>query len=621
MIKYFLLLFFFGVLVAFGQKSPKGMLVKFNASVQESDYNHILTHVLAELPSTNISPLKGIDMVLVSIEGNMSVDSIDVYRNALKKNEKILFTSVIYGTERGSIAADLNKAYIKTKSKLSYDQMSIHLRPYKVVNYYPHAFLENVWELELDKCSAGPRIIQEELSDIPDFEFISVNTLHSIQATSDDPYYEYQWALKNEGTAIHFDGTEDADMDVEEAWIITAGSPLIKVAVLDSGIDTNHVDLRANLLPGFDATGADQKGYPNTTYSNDGHGTCSAGIIGAIADNEIGIAGIANQVKIIPVRIFFYAEFGGDVIPVTTTEFGVNGINWAVETGGADILSNSWGIRNEELGILSIDTALGNATIKNHALNGRGGKGVPMLFSSGNDGDAYSIWPSSHPLTIAVGASSMCDELKTFSDCSPESWRSNYNENLDVVAPGVKVLSTDMTGELGYNNFIDDDYAWFNGTSAACPNAAGVMALILSVDPDLTAFEARAILSVTADKTGGYAYDEAKDFGMWSERMGYGRVNAFQAVQYAQSSVGLKDNSVKTYNDYITTINNQTLLVLDPIAPANISVYNVMGQLIKDLGISSTQTINISDQVTSASIYLIRIERYDVVETMKVYVW
>lgn len=348
------------------------------------------------------------------------------------------------------------------------------------------------------------------------FEYIEPDMLRRMPRLTADPLYSKQWALENIGSSSQYNGTPGEDMDVQSAWAETMGDPSISVAIIDEGVDLNHPDLLPNLLPGFDGFGTTYGGPIN----NDAHGTACAGIVAAVANNNIGVAGVAPNCKIIPVRI----AYSSGSYWVTSSSIIANCINWAWNQGGADVLSNSWGGG-------SASTLITNA-INNAVANGRNGLGAPVLFASGNSNSNTVSYPASLNNVIAVAASSMCGERKNPSSCDGEFWwGANYGNLVDVSAPGVKIATTDISGSAGYRS---DDYTeTFNGTSSACPNAAGVMALILSADPSLTLTEARYYLESTTEKVGGYAYSNHSDHpnGTWSSELGYGRVNARRAIE------------------------------------------------------------------------------------------
>lgn len=377
----------------------------------------------------------------------------------------------------------------------------------------------NAWEMALF------------LNQLPQVEYADINFAFFPKVHTDDSLFNRQWALKNTGGALQWNGTVGADMDMENAWAISTGDSTISIAIMDSGVDTLHPDLRPNLLPGFDATGHNSHGYPNTNFASDGHGTACAGIVAAKGNNQIGVAGVAYNCKIIPVKVFFYIDttviFPGIIdttlyeIPYSETAYMLSGINWAWQTGQADILSNSWGIPAALMPFAPIQQNVISAAILSASQQGRTGKGAIPMFSSGND-NGEIIWPSGSPGTISVGATTNKDKRASFS---------NYGLGLDITAPGVEITTTDM---LGNNGYVAGDYTLdFGGTSAACPNAAGVAALILSIKPEFTFTQVRSLLRVSAERVGGYAYDSTTTDGTWSTQLGYGRVNAFQALSYA----------------------------------------------------------------------------------------
>ncbi len=427
---------------------------------------------------------------------------------------------------------------------------------------------------------------------------------------SNDPLYYRQWAITNTGSPQQFNGTPNADMRVEGAWTISGGSPDVHIGIMDSGVDTLHPDLMPNLLPGYDANSdsIDTKGYPTPNFDEDGHGTCCAGICAAAMNNAEGIAGVAPFCKIVPIRMFYYLNFGGQVIPLSSSVDAANGISWAWQNG-VDVLSNSWGVPDSLIPFLGDPQVVVDAGLEAIA-NGRNGKGMLMLYSSGNDNSTTVLLPARYPEVISVNATSMCDERKSPQSCDNETWwGGNYGDSLDVSAPGVKIATTDMLGANGFGN--GSYYYTFNGTSAACPNAAGVMALILSMNRNLTYTQARYILENTADRTGGYNYSANKASGSWSFELGYGRVNAYQAVVAAQSTVGLTNSSPKDFTAFVTYDYDGTpYLNVDAsqTTAINVALYDITGRHIDNLYSASAKGIsNMPVNIYASGMYLLRV--------------
>jgi len=352
--------------------------------------------------------------------------------------------------------------------------------------------------------------------------------------TSLNTHYIDQWGLNNTG---QYGGTNGIDIHAQEAWGITEGCDDIVVAVLDQGVDLDHPDLADNLLTGYDATDGSDGAVNGDCSGNHAHGTCCAGIIGSI-DNSIGTKGVAPNCRIMSIRIGI-----GDVF---YDDEEIEGMNYAWDTAGADVISCSWGggSNNEDL----YDEI-------SYALElGRDSLGCVVVFAAGNDNRNSVSYPAnSYPDIIAVGAMSPCGQRKTPSSCDTEDeWGSNYGDDLDLIAPGVLIPTTDIQDAAGYNttlfihtaaggskissDYNDDDYTvCFNGTSAATPHVAGVAALILSVNPELTQDEVRDIIESTCTKVGNYNYTTVtgRTNGTWDDEVGYGCLNAYAAVSEA----------------------------------------------------------------------------------------
>ncbi len=525
-----------------------GMLA-FSCSIsygQTSDYKqHLSPHRLLVFFEPNLSVAQQADLIkssgLVSAFTQLPAPTVticetDHFAEAHRYlNNQPEVKGVSFFIANGKhMAGVLDNFFVKIsgpqfKTQLQEKLAALHLPPAVADTYIPNLYKVNNTQLKQINTIEICLLLQNERW----CSYAAPNYLVNPLVTSNDPLYNRQWSIANNGTALQGNGTADADMDVDSAWTITTGNSDIKVSIIDSGVDTLHADLVQNLLPGHDAVSDSTDGYPTPAYDNDGHGTCCAGIVGAVQNNNLGISGIAPQCKLIPVRAFYYVLLQGasDPLPYSTSAAFADAIGWSWNVAQADILSNSWGLPPALISFLPGGMQPVNDAIATAHSMGRGGKGAALFFSSGNENDSVGpIWPASLANTIAVNASTMCDERKNPNDCSGENWwGGDHGLGLDFSAPGVKVTTTDMRGGFG---FTSNDYTYtFNGTSAACPNAAGVGALVLSLRPELLAEDIRNILAQSCDKVGGYAYDSLFFNGTWCPEMGYGRLNAFKALQ------------------------------------------------------------------------------------------
>jgi subtilisin family serine protease len=199
----------------------------------------------------------------------------------------------------------------------------------------------------------------------------------------------------------------------------------MKVAVIDQGVELNHPDLINNLMECYDPTRNNSKGGP--VWALDNHGTPCAGIISAKKDNGIGIAGVVPLGRIIPIHA---SNSSGGLTSTTVAD----AINW-VWRNGADVLSCSWGGGSPNTVI--------NSSIDNATTYGRGGLGCVVVAATGNTNLSTVSYPAALSNVIAVGAMSPCGERKSPSSCDGEMWGSHYGTQLDVMAPGVLIPTTD----------------------------------------------------------------------------------------------------------------------------------------------------------------------------------
>jgi subtilisin family serine protease len=474
-------------------------------------------------------------------------EDLDRLLQSLERHDAISFARPFIDAGR-DLRGVGDQVVVKLRPGTSYEQLQTSATRYGMRIIGPYPLLPRTYQLQADKSAASdPVHISMALGQDPAFEYVEPDYLLQPVVSTNDPKFLLQWALRNTGSLVQGGGTPGADMKVVDAWTITTGDSSIKVAILDSGIDTLHEDLVGKLLPGYDASGGSSRGYPNTNYPMDGHGTSCAGIVGAQTENNKGIAGICPECSVFPVKVFYYLfNPFGDPIPFSSGTNMANAIAWAWQVGDADIMSNSWGLLDNLLAILPGGTAPAEDAIRLAVDSARGGTGGILLFSSGNDG-GQPIWPGRMAGVIAVNATSMCDERKYPGSCDGQNWEGNWGDSLDISAPGVMIAATDMRGSMGFDpgDYVND----FGGTSAACPNAAGVMALVLSANPNLNARQARFVLESTCDKVGGYAYATPRINGSWSPELGYGRINAFAAVQAAQNFTAVSPTALQAGPD------------------------------------------------------------------------
>lgn len=298
-----------------------------------------------------------------------------------------------------------------------------------------------------------------------------------------DPLFADQWALNNNGAD---GGKKRADIDALEAWATTKGSDEVVVAVLDSGVDFTHEDLRENMwqrpanVPAYvdDELGTfnDLNGYNGTDSIKDpmddnGHGTHCAGIIGAEGDNGIGVTGINQKVKIMPLKFLGRGGFG-------STNDAIEAINYAIDRkkNGVNVrvISASWGSTMKSKALEDTIRAAGDA-------------GILFVAAAGNDSsdnDKRAHYPSNYnlPNVISVAALDRTDQLASFS---------NYgSKTVHVAAPGKDILST----------WLGNGYREASGTSMATPYVSGVAALIIASDPQISLKSLRARLLGTADE-------------------------------------------------------------------------------------------------------------------------
>lgn len=302
-----------------------------------------------------------------------------------------------------------------------------------------------------------------------------------------DPNVYEQWGLYNST----YDGI---DISVSEAWNYATGRG-VTVAIVDEGVDLNHQDLKGNIYAmSYDT---ETQTSPSKLYGE--HGTHCAGIVAAVRNNGIQVAGVAPDAKLMSVSnsLTFSENYERNL---------ANGINWAWNNG-ADVISCSWWCHKNPL----IEEAINNAVRK-----GRNGKGCVFVKSAGNYTSIHPTYAISYPGDYSADVLAVSNMTKDGSI----SASSCYGPNLLVTAPGTDIIST----------VPNDCIATKSGTSMACPHVAGVAALILERNPKLSARQVREIIAKNTKKIGSLPYNINKTYGTWNEKYGYGLVDAYKAI-------------------------------------------------------------------------------------------
>lgn len=361
---------------------------------------------------------------------------------------------------------------VKLKQKIDeYDLKELGIATNRALKVSDTNDAINLIKVDVGKIETGATP-ESTLAEFFDAEYIVENVKLHAFSTPSDPRRAEQWALD----IVH----------APEAWNISLGSERVIVAVIDTGIHTSHEDLRDNLwvnedeiagnnkdddgngfaddVNGWDFHANDKDPMDETSSANPGHGTHCAGIIGAACGNGYGVCGISPTVSLMALR-FLGSDGSGDLFAATKA------IDYAA-SNGAHVISASWGAAISESQAQPITDAIKKAEEK----------GVIFVAAAGNEGrsnDSTAIFPANAgtPNMISVAASDSGD--------AKPSW-SNYGRKVDIAAPGEEILST-----------IPGDYQKLSGTSMAAPLVAGIVALIKSIDVDVSGAVVRSILQST----------------------------------------------------------------------------------------------------------------------------
>lgn len=413
-----------------------------------------------------------------SLKGLMVVPfalSFAAFAKAPSKTPEFVPNEIIVKLKPG-----MEKSFFSQKSLGSFLTKSYSLR------------VKQFWKLKTDSKSSLAEVIAR-LNQDPAVEYAEPNFIYKIGQVDAldpmDPKFGLLWGLKNsgnnepgkDGNPTATVGVVGADIQASKAWEISRGSKQIKIAVIDTGIDYNHPDLKDNILvndaekngkPGVDD---DANGYVDDIYGYDfagndadpmdghSHGTHCAGTIAA-SHNDMGVAGVMSEASLLPVK--FLSDTGSG-----STEGAISAIDYAIKRG-VDIMSNSWGGGGYSKALEDVIKKANDA-------------GIVFVAAAGNDSannDSTPHYPSNYPVdnVISVAAHQITDDLASFSCFG--------RKTVHIAAPGKNILSTINNG----------GYAVYSGTSMATPHVSGVVGLLLSTDGALTPKEVRAKVMATS---------------------------------------------------------------------------------------------------------------------------
>ncbi len=317
--------------------------------------------------------------------------------------------------------------------------------------------------------------VRNALAKNPNISFVEGNGIAQAGFVPNDDQYSSQWHLPK--------------ISAPDGWDINTGDETVPIAIIDSGIDPSHPDLMDKLIDGYNFL------EENTdTHDVRGHGTAVAGAAAAMSDNGTGVAGVAWNSPIMPLVVLNAADYASyyDI---------ARAITFAVD--------NDVRIMN-----ISIGGSSSSATLQT-AVNYAWSKGAVIFACAQNYATSTPYYPAACENVVAVSATTSSDTLASFS---------NYGNWVDICAPGTSILTTNRGGGYG---------SW-NGTSFSSPIAAGVAALILSVNPLLTNTQVVDILTHNADDLGAAGFDPY---------FGYGRVNLYQSLLAALNAESEPDTT------------------------------------------------------------------------------
>jgi thermitase len=398
-------------------------------------------------------------------------------QETIMSGQKILARSILAALAsslilvNGAYAVEFAKGKILVKPAPGLSEAKLE-KILKTVNARSRGRLMGLDVHEVDVPARAEEAVARALSRNPNIQFAEPDYLLEPVGTVNDPGYGSQWHLPK--------------MQAPSAWAYGDGNG-VTVAILDTGVYANHVDLTGQVLSGWNTVS-----NSGDTSDIHGHGTWVAGTVAATTNNAVGVASTAPGAKILPVRISDRTD--GAAYSSDAAE----GIRWAVDQG-ARVANLSYGFG-------------GNSTVS-YAASYMMSMGGVVVVAAGNQSSDPGY--AQDPYLFVAAATDSGDRKASYS---------NYGSFVDIAAPGSAIYTTSRSG--GYSSV--------NGTSFASPNAAAVAALVMAANPGLSATDVLSIME-----------DSAADLGSagWDPYFGHGRVDALAAVQLAAGSGATTDTT------------------------------------------------------------------------------
>ena len=389
----------------------------------------------------------------------------------------------------------------------------------------------------------------------PEVEYAHSNYRLKARRIPNDSFYPTQW---------HYN-----QIALEEAWDLTTGSDSIIVAVIDTGV-VNHPDLQARTIAGYDfisdlSVAGDGNGRdPDPTDAGDDangpsihsyHGTHVAGTIGAVTNNGVGVAGVTWQTKIMPLRVL--GKGGGSSLDLAEA------IKYAA---GLPNLSGTLPPQRAHVVNMSLSACAQNPT-ERAAVEAARSVGIILVAAAGNNREGEPgcppgalEFPASYDGVVSVSA---VDILQ-----SPARY-SSFGSRIDVAAPGGEMITeTDVNNDGNPDGVLStwrdpssgqNGYAFASGTSMAASHVAGIVGLMLAVNPALTPLDLDLLLAGTHQRTGRRI---TTDLGLpgRDNDVGHGLINAAQAVRAAIEVIGGPPPTASILTVSVTQLNFDTML-------------------------------------------------------------